>query len=637
MMSSSVRQLLGEQGPFAQTLPGFSARAQQQDMASAVLRCIETSDILVCEAGTGTGKTLAYLCAALDSGRKTIISTGTKNLQEQLSGRDLPRARAALGSNARTTLLKGRANYLCHYRLELAQRDPPLDRHEQSELVAIGRWAGRTVGGDRAECTEVAESSRLWPRVTSTTDNCLGAECQYYEKCHVLAARRAAAEADVVVVNHHLFFADMALREEGFGEVLPGAEVVIFDEAHQLPDIATRFFGLSLSATQLRELIRDATAAYHAEAGDLPQFGDVVIRLGRSVDQFAASLGREGRRSAWSTFAASDTVASALHTLSDALIEVAETLELLAERGKGLETSLRRAQEFAGRLAALSRLDDAQNVRWLETHPRGFTWHLSPLEVATIFQAHLNTQDCAWVFTSATLSIKGSVAHFAEKMGLVDYQEAIWESPFDYRHQALCLVPTGLPTPADKSYTDQLVDVVAPLLKISNGRTFLLFTSHAALRKAATRVGELTDLRLLVQGDVPRDELLRQFRETPRSVLLGTSSFWEGVDVRGDALVCVVIDKLPFAAPDDPVLEARLRALAEQGREPFRTYQLPQAIIALKQGAGRLIRDETDCGLLVLCDPRLYARSYGKLFFDSLPPMPVTRAVDEAAAFLAKI
>lgn len=636
-MSSSVHQLLGEEGPFASSFPGFSARDQQQDMASAVLRCIESMDVLVCEAGTGTGKTLAYLCAALLGGRKTIISTGTKNLQEQLFGRDLPAARKALGSTAKTSLLKGRANYLCHYRLEIARRDPPRERTEQAELVHIARWAGRTLKGDRAECTEVPETSRLWPRVTSTTENCVGSECPHYEKCHVLLARREAMEADIVVVNHHLFFADLALREEGFGEVLPGAEAVIFDEAHQLPDIATRFFGLSLGSTQLRELIRDTGAAYQSEAGDMPQFDTVIALLGQAVERFVASLGSQDRRSAWAVLASDERVSSALLELTDALIDLCEALELLAERGKGLESSLRRARDFAARLATLSETKDIEHVRWIETHPRGFTWHLSPLEVARIFSAHLYSQHRAWVFTSATLSINGSVEHFAERLGLDEYQSEIWESPFDYRHQALCYVPEGLPAPSDKAYTDFVVDAALPLLEASGGRAFLLFTSHAALRKASERVASRTNFKLFIQGSLPRDELLRQFRSTKGSVLLGTSSFWEGVDVRGDALVCVVIDKLPFAAPGDPVLEARLRALSEQGREPFRAYQLPQAIIALKQGSGRLIRDEADCGLLVLCDPRLYTRGYGKMFFNSLPPIPVTRSLKEAVSFLGQV
>ena len=636
-MSSSVHHVLGEEGPFATNFPGFSVRDQQQDMASAVLRCIESADVLVCEAGTGTGKTLAYLCAALLGGRKTIISTGTKNLQEQLFGRDLPAARQALGLNAKAALLKGRANYLCHYRLELAQSDPPLDRSEQSELNRIGQWAGRTSGGDRAECMEVPEASRLWSRVTSTAENCIGAECPHYEKCHVMLARRAAMEADIVVVNHHLFFADLALREEGFGEVLPGAEVIIFDEAHQLPEIATRFFGQSLSAAQLRELVRDAGLAYRSEAADTPQFNTVLTLLAEALERFVASLGRTDRRSAWAVLARDERVGTALSALKDALIDLCEALELLAERGKGLESGLRRAQDFAARLAALSETEDAQHVRWIESHARGFTWHLSPLEVASIFSAHLRSQNSAWVFTSATLSINGSVDHFAERLGLDDYRAEIWESPFDYRHQALCYVPEGLPAPSDRSYTDQVVDAVLPIIEASDGRTFMLFTSHAALRRAAQRVAEQTTFKLLVQGSVPRDELLRQFRSTPGSILLGTSSFWEGVDVRGDALVCVVIDKLPFAAPDDPVLEARLRAMKEQGREPFRSYQLPQAIIALKQGSGRLIRDEADCGLLVLCDPRLFSRGYGKMFFNSLPPIPVTRNLDQALSFTSQL
>ena len=629
--------MLGESGPFASLDPTFSPREQQQAMAAAVEDCVHTDGVLVCEAGTGTGKTLAYLCAVLLAGRKTIISTGTKNLQEQLFGRELPLARTALGVQARCALLKGRANYLCQHRLERALADPPRDPAERDALSHVRVWAGRTHSGDRAECVEVSETSALWPKVTSTLENCIGTECVHYDTCHVLLARREAAEADIVVVNHHLFFADLALREEGFGEVLPGAEVVVFDEAHQLPEVATRFFGVSLSAQQLRELMRDAATAYQREAHDQPEFVDALEDLGSAVNRFTAVLGAPDRRLAWEQLVEQAPVTDALTGLTEALCAFNAHLEVLAERGLELESCERRGQVFAARLRFLSERDDTDNVRWVEIRPGGFTWHASPLEIAGVFGDHIGQSERAWVFTSATLSIGGSVAHFAERLGLPEHTAAIWESPFDYKHQSLCLVPQGQPSPGQKAYTDAVVDVALPLLAASGGRTFMLFTSHAALEYAARRLQQAGGYRLLMQGTLPRDELLQQFKHSTDAVLLGTSSFWEGVDVRGEALVCVIIDKLPFAPPDDPLLEARLQSLAEQGKEPFMSYQLPQAIIALKQGAGRLIRDEADCGVLVICDPRLYTRGYGSHFLKSLPPMPVTRDVQAAVEFLQQV
>ncbi len=637
MSAYSIQALLGERGRVAELLPGFAARDQQQAMARKVLACIEDSGTLVCEAGTGTGKTLAYLVAVLSSERRCIISTGTKNLQEQLYTRDLPLALSALDVEPDVALLKGRSNYLCRHRLLLTERDPPRQRELQAELSVIRAWSGRSLNGDIAECVEVPESSSIWARVTSTVDNCLGHECPSFDECHVVQARKAAADADIVVVNHHLFFADLALRQEGFAELLPGVQAVVFDEAHQLPEIATRFFGVALSAGQIKELTHDVLAAQRAEARDTPDLADAVAELDVALAEFVQALGATGQRRVWRELSFLPGIERATKTLRSRLECLADGLELLAERGRGLESCERRARDLLVRLLILCEQDDARYVRWIENREQTFTWRSTPLEVATFFAEHISQSECAWVFTSATLSIGDSVEHFADRLGLSDYEEAIWHSPFDYRHQTLCYVPPDMPAPGTSKYTESVVQAALPILKASGGRAFLLFTSHAALERAAKQLKHQAEFRLFVQGQMPRDELLRRFRSARGAVLLGTSSFWEGVDVRGDALVVVVIDKLPFAAPDDPVLQARLKLLSEQGDEPFISYQLPQAVIALKQGVGRLIRDEGDCGVLMLCDPRVVERGYGKLFFRSLPPMPVTRSQSDAVEFLRMI
>ncbi len=627
--------LLSSSGPFASRIAGFAPRCQQLEMAQAVARALDDYGVLVCEAGTGTGKTLAYLCPILMSGRKAIVSTGTKNLQEQLYRRDLPLVRDALGLVVSTALLKGRANYLCQQRLSASEQQPSLDPVDQAQVAAVRAWEGRTRTGDTSECTEIPEKSPVWARVTSTVDNCLGTDCPHYSECYVLKARRAAIEADVLVVNHHLFFADLALREEGFGELLPGSHAVVFDEAHQIPDIATRFFGVSVSSGQLRELARDALVAYRAEADDCASLESRAVALERAAAQLGADLKGSGHRVAWPELANSLHVERAVTELEASLAELSEALEPLAARGKALENCSRRCLDFSTRVAQLRGPATADSVQWVEVHGKGFVWHESPLEIAGVLSARIAAERRAWIFTSATLAVNECLDHFTARVGLTGHESRVWGSPFDYSHQSLCYLPSHLPDPRDPGYTNAVVGAVLPVLEASAGRAFFLFTSYAALERARRRLEALADYPLFVQGQAPRDALLRLFRETPRAVLLGTNSFWEGVDVRGDALSCVIIEKLPFASPDDPVLQARSSALRASGEDPFIQFQLPQAVLALKQGVGRLIRDQGDVGVLVLCDPRLSTRPYGKVFLRSLPPMPVTRALDDVREFFA--
>ena len=656
-------RVFSEGGPLAGRIPGYQPRVQQLEMAQAVAATLADYSVLVCEAGTGTGKTLAYLVPAVLSGGKIIISTGTRNLQDQLFHRDLPLVLQALGIQVKAALLKGRANYLCLQRLrEVTLSGQSLDGALEADLAEIRTWAGLTRHGDTAELTSIPEDAPVWRHATSTADNCYGQECPAIADCHVLKARRRAIESDVLVVNHHLFFADMVLRQEGFGELLPGADAVILDEAHQLPDIATRFFGTSISSTQLIGLARDAETAYRIEAGDQPALPAAAGALRRAVQAFTGRLDSRESRVTWEELALRPGIKEAVEALNGALEALRVVLVQLAERGSLLDACQRRCDLHRARFAALARDPDPKGapadsewpgsdwgdtsppdyeqtvpeVRWLERQARGFVWHASPLEVSSQMAERIHGQRCAWIMTSATLAVGGRLDHFSARIGAGEARHQVWGSPFDFERQALCYLPPGLPDPRSADYSNALLETICQVLAISEGRAFVLFTSHAAMEMAASRLRTRLEFPLFVQGDAPRSELLEQFRSTANAVLLGTHSFWEGVDVRGDALSCVIIDKLPFAPPSDPVLRARLERLRAQGREPFREHQLPQAVLTLKQGVGRLIRDTEDRGVVVLCDPRVAGKGYGKVFIKSLPPMPITRDLDDLIDFFSR-
>ena len=633
---TDYQALLGEGGPLARHVPGFSPRAEQQAMAAAVADAIDSSHKLIVEAGTGTGKTFAYLMPVLHSGQRVIISTGTRHLQDQLFYHDLPRVRDALEVPVKTALLKGRSNYLCHHRLALAATDGGrLPARQQHDLACIREWSVRTGSGDIAGLGEVPEHSPVWPHVTSTQDNCLGQECEYFRDCFVVRARRTAMEADVVVINHHLLFADMALREEGFGELLPGVDVVIIDEAHQLPEVASLFFGTTISSHQLLELVRDVQVEHAREAGDMSELPGAALRLEAVVRRLRLALGTQDRRAAWEAVEREREVGESLTDLGDMLLQLVDWLQAAAQRGKGLESCWQRSRVLQERLAAFRQESTTASIQWFETHRRSFRLNQTPLDVAPAFSRALELLPDSWVFTSATLAVGSGFGHYAARLGLEEAETLKLDSPFDYRRNALLYLPQDMPDPNESGYTRSVVERAREVLEASAGRAFLLFTSHAALQEAAGLLGVDCEYPLLVQGTRPRNELLEEFRRLGNAVLLGTSSFWEGVDVRGDALSCVVIDKLPFASPGDPVLQARIDALRQQDRNPFMEYQLPQAVIALKQGVGRLIRDVDDRGVLVICDPRLQRRSYGRIFLSSLPDMPVTREVAAVHDFFA--
>jgi ATP-dependent DNA helicase DinG len=631
----SAEQVLGPEGPFSRRLEGFTPRREQIEMAAAVERAIRERGTLVCEAGTGTGKTFAYLVPALLCGGKVIVSTGTKNLQDQLFRRDLPLVREALGVAVKTALLKGRSNYLCLHRLEL-HRDGGRWRNPRvlAALERVVDWSGRTREGDIAECG-VEEDSPLWPAVTSSVDNCLGSECTRAAECYLLRARRRAQEAELVVVNHHLLFADLTLKEEGVAELLPGADAFIIDEAHQLPEVASSFFGLSLSTRQLLELAKDTGDEQVKEAPDQPELRAAAEVLEKAARDLRLAFGEPARRAAWSEVAQSKEVLEAVAELDKSLAALVKPLEVAKGRGKGLESCFRRCVELRERCDRLTGTPPEGYIHWFETYPRSVAVHLTPLDVAEAFQGCIGEQRSAWVFTSATLAVGASFSHFGQRLGIRDAVERRWESPFDFRRQAVLYVPEGLPEPRAPGYTAALIDQAIPVLEASGGRAFLLFTSHRALREAAQLLEQRVPYPLLVQGSASRAALLERFRELGNAVLLGTSSFWEGVDVRGEALSLVIIDKLPFASPGDPVVQARIDALKEQGLYPFTEFQLPHAVITLKQGVGRLIRDIRDRGVMMLCDPRLLTKSYGRVFLDSLPPMTRTRKLEVVQRFFA--
>jgi ATP-dependent DNA helicase DinG len=628
----NLTEFFGDRSPLKELLPGFMPRAGQGWMAEAVAEAIANRDKLVVEAGTGTGKTFAYLIPALMSGRKTIISTGTKALQDQLYHRDLPLVGKALGRPVTTALLKGRANYLCTQRLDQVS-DPASVLSE--DLNEVREWRYRTTSGDKAELIEVPEDSPIWPLVTSTAENCLGQKCPEYAKCHVVKARKAAQEADLVVVNHHLLLADLAMKEEGFVEFLPGAEAIILDEAHQVPDLAVQFFGVSLSSREVERLVDEARAATLPLSQ--PELNRRIDALQTAIRNLRADAPRkEGR-----------------HELSEVLTEIRESLDVLSYTIRDVEVALADLRDtsievekihdqmlgIAERLTVLTGEDSLDGLRWLEVHPRSLRLHLTPLDVSQKLKGLIDNDFQSWIFTSATLAVGEDFSHFGSRMGLAGVAGLTFPSPFSLDQNGLIYLPPDMPQPSDPSHTDAMLEAVTPLLDLTSGGMFCLFTSHRALNIAKkwfkTRPSALGGRTLLAQGDAPRDDLLRRFRQIGDAVLLGTGSFWEGVDVRGPALSVVAIDKLPFASPADPLMMARLEYLRRQGANGFMEHQLPLAALSLKQGAGRLLRDQTDYGVVVLCDPRITGKRYGRMFLQCLEPMPSTHALNEVSSFLA--
>ena len=635
-MNSEIEDVLGPEGILARQVEGFAYREQQAEMAEAVMQAIDDGSSLIAEAGTGTGKTFAYLVPALLSHKKVLISTGTRNLQDQLYLRDLPRVAEAMASPAKIALLKGRANYLCIHRMENALQDARGHGREMlGWLLKVRDWSHGTPRGDIAEIGDVPEDAAIWPLVTSTTDNCLGQDCAAFSKCHLVEARRQAQEADIVVINHHLLCADFAIKDTGFGELLPSADVFIIDEAHQLPEVASNFFGSTLSTRQLLELVQDTINEYHTEAGDLPKILDQLEKLKKATRDLRLAFGTQQRRGAWHEIENDPKIQGALDQVEQDLDLLHGMLKAIEGRGKGLDSCLARCEAMIGQLQQTREPETPEEViRWFEVFGQSLRLNSTPLDIANVFSNQVARHQASWIFTSATLAVGESFEHFQQQLGLLDATTAQWDSPFDFQQQALWYVPKDMPQPSERDYVKAVMRQALPLIEASGGRAFLLFTSYRALNEAADWLEEEgIEYPMLVQGEAPKAELLEKFVEHGNAVLLGTASFWEGVDVRGEALSLVVIDKLPFASPGDPVLQARLDAIKARGGNPFMHYQVPQAAIALKQGAGRLIRDVTDRGVLVLCDPRLLKKNYGHTFLAAMPDFARTRDPQVALAF----
>ena len=655
-----LEDIFGQGGPLERALPDFRVRREQLRMAERVAAALAAGETLVVEAGTGTGKTFAYLVPALLSGKRVLVSTGTRTLQDQLYSKDLPLVGAALGRPAGVALLKGRANYLCRYRLAAAAGageqlamvggEPASNRASRAMLSRIERWAHTTRSGDLAEVGGLSDSHPVWAQVTSTRETCLGARCPEISRCHVALARRAALDADIVIVNHHLLLADLALKEDGFGDLLGSADAVILDEAHQIPDLATQFFGASVSSRQIESFLREAQielrkappgGATRARQLESAAFADQLRAAEEGLRELRSSGLRAPAalpsRTTWAGHGA--RLSDAALQLADSLGRIGESLAALGDDATILQLAAR-AADLAASLSRIAATDELEGARALEVTARGITLSLMPFDISTRFRALIEGRRGAWIFTSATLSLGEEFGHFTGRLGIAECSTLRIDSPFDHERQSLLFLPERMPDPRSPDYVAAVIDTALPLIEAAGGGAFVLFTSHRALAQGAALVRARWDgaapQRLFVQGEAPRERLLQEFREDGNGVLLGTASFWEGVDVKGEALRLVVIEKLPFASPEDPLVRARIEHLNATGANAFRDYQLPEAALALKQGAGRLIRSEDDYGAVVICDPRMLGRGYGRVFLAALPPMTVTQDPDEVRRFLRR-
>ncbi|TYG33383.1 ATP-dependent DNA helicase [Lonepinella koalarum] len=635
---SEIINIFSETGALSQQINGFRPRREQLDMATAVEKTIKNRTALVVEAGTGTGKTFAYLAPALLAKKKTIISTGSKNLQDQLFKRDLPAIKQALNYTGKIALLKGRANYLCLERLEQVKYMGLVgDKSILVDLSKVQKWQLATKTGDLSECSTLAEDSPILPQLVSTTDSCLGTDCPHYGDCYVALARKKALAADLVVVNHHLFCADMAVKESGFAELIPDAEVIIFDEAHQLPDIASHYFGQSLTSRQLFDLCKDLQIVYRTEVKDMQQLGVASDHLQKMVQDFRLLLGEGNQRGNWRDVLRQTAVQKGLEILQEKLDFTAEVVKLALGRSQTLDSIYDRLNAVKKQLTRLADTSITGYCYWYETFNRQFGLHITPLTVADKFGEQMANQKAAWIFTSATLEVGGSFQHFCQRLGIQDADQKVLQSPFNYPEQALLCVPRFLPSSNQKHTLPQLAEMLLPVIEANQGRCFMLCTSYFMMKGLAEYFRANSSLSILLQGEMSKAKLLDYFIHEPHSVLVATSSFWEGVDVRGDALSLVIIDKLPFTSPDEPLLKARIEDCKLQGGEPFNDLQIPEAVIALKQGVGRLIRDVTDRGAVIICDNRLVNRPYGETFLKSLPNAKRTRDLGKVVDFLQKI
>jgi ATP-dependent DNA helicase DinG len=630
----TVKDVFSDGGSLAELIEDYQHRPEQEDMAHKIFAAITDGQSLVCEAGTGTGKTVAYLVPALLSKQKVIVSTGTRHLQDQLYQKDLPLVLDALDSPATTMVLKGRSNYLCLQHMDIAINDSKdLSYQNMSDLQEVVQWSSSTKTGDINELGMIEENSVVRSRITSTTESCLGQSCPSFDDCFVFKNRKAALESDLVITNHHLLLSDMGLREKGFGEVLPLADVIIFDEAHQLPELASTYFSQTMSSRQLLELITDIKTADHEEAGDIQELAGALAQFEKSIRDVRLVFGRQDQRLNWLEVWEKSLLSTELPKMLAAHQVIIDILETACGRGKLLDNCWQRAKAHYNYIDSYIETKNEDSIRWVEIRGHHLYLNQTPVNISDTFQQRLSEYNATSVFTSASLAINDDFNYYSRQLGLEECHTQVWNSPFDYQTQTCLYVPLDLPEPNQYEFFDAFIERTIKLLSYSEGHAFVLFTSHQALAKAAAVLSKSIDYPIFIQGHAPRSELLNQFRQTKHAVLLGTSSFWEGVDVKGDALSLVIIDKLPFASPDDPVLQARLNHFSKQGSNPFMDHQVPQAAISLKQGVGRLIRDVTDRGVCVICDKRVIRKAYGKRIIKALPPMPITNDIEDVIKF----
>ena len=638
-----IKQFFSEKGELSQSIQDYRVRQEQVDISVLIDEAITNKKRLIVEAGTGIGKTFAYLVPAFLSGGKIIISTATKNLQDQLFTKDIPMIRDALNVPVTLAMLKGRSNYLCHLRLENAMIEGAfMTKEDVTYLHLVNQHAKHSMDGDRSELDTIPESSSIWPQVTSTKENCLGQDCSFYKECFVMNARKKALTADVTIVNHHLFFADLNMKEEGISELLPKATTVIFDEAHQIPDIASIFFGKNVSTAQISEIVQDGYQIYLKHMKDVSDFETILNDLEKANKDFRLVFPRESNRYPYqkiSTFSRFDSA-------YENLIEKLKTLIQLLAHHKDRDTEIEKYFDSSNEI--ISNFDnwrddkDNNSIKWVEVYSQSVQLNNTPLSIADMFAKHINNELTSWIFTSATLAVKNNFDHFKSQLGLTDADSVSKESPFNYAEKALLFVPKAMPDANHENFNFAVVNQIYPFIKASKGRAFILCTTLKSMREIYTLLQDKIetdqlDYPIYLQGDGSRNHLLNKFREHGHAVLIGSLSFWEGVDVKGDALSLVVIDKLPFFSPEDPVLAARIDKINKSGKNAFMEYQLPNAVITLKQGAGRLIRDEFDKGVLVICDTRIIEKAYGKRMWQSLPPFARSRDDLEVIQFLEKI
>lgn len=627
------KKVLGKKGRLSTAIAGFTPRQAQIDLAIEIARVIETRSILLAEAGTGTGKTFAYLTPALISGKKVVISTATKTLQDQLYAKDLPQLIRALGLSVHVQNLKGRANYLCKHRVEQFGVEGRFTEPKIAyEVTLIAKKLPKLILGEQNELPEIEESSGVWPYVTSTADNCLGNKCDFHGTCFLVNARKKALKAEVVIINHHLFFADSQLKEEGFGELLPGAEVVIFDEAHQLESIATHFQGQQLSSRQVLELIHDLIEEAGAAEALKSRLSRLEMEFEGLIIDFLHCI--KDDRTVWQDISRDTQFKASWDTFNQILGELGSIVEQVSSDEP---ENLVKCISKLGTLTQLSQQfdnDAHEAVRWIERFRYSLTFHITPIRIAESFKQLMAKLNAAYIFTSATLAVAGNFACFANSLGLETSNTLLLASPFDYPQQALLYLPRDLPDPKHPHYYQALVAKVVPVINALEGRCFFLFTSHKALKEVAEILHNNLNYPLLIQGDEAKPILLARFRKMGNAVLLGTATFWEGVDVKGEALAGVIIDKLPFSSPMDPITKGKLAYFERKGLSSFFAYTLPEAILILKQGIGRLIRDKSDKGILVIADPRLTGRDYGREIFSSLPAIPKTRDEQRVLLFI---